>query len=208
MPSFVAPVIAPGTVARVPQPVLRPAGLTVRPWRASDLADVVRAYAQPDIQRWHVQSLDRLEAERWIRSRHDRWRNEQGADWAVTDDTGVLGRIGLTQLDLAGGVGEVVYWLLPEARGRGVAAQALGALSDWAFDRLGLHRLELTHSTHNAASCRVAQAALFALEGTRRACGLHADGWHDMHLHARLAADPRPSCQWPRPPAHRRRSVT
>jgi hypothetical protein len=26
-------------------------------------------------------------------------------------------------------------------------------------------------------------------EGTKRAELLHTDGWHDMHLHARLATD-------------------
>jgi hypothetical protein len=30
-----------------------------------------------------------------------------------------------------------------------------------------------------------------AAEGTKRGEALHADGWHDMHLHARLAGDPR-----------------
>jgi len=50
----------------------------------------------------------------------------------------------------------------------------------------GLHRLELTHSVANAASCRVALRAGFVLEGTRRAEGLRTDGWHDMHLPARI----------------------
>lgn len=29
----------------------------------------------------------------------------------------------------------------------------------------------------------------FAVEGTLRGSGRHADGWHDMHLHARLRTD-------------------
>jgi ribosomal-protein-alanine N-acetyltransferase len=47
--------------------------------------------------------------------------------------------------------------------------------------------MELSHSTLNPASCRVAGNSGYRLEGTRRRAGLHADGWHDMHLHARLA---------------------
>ncbi|MEU1023512.1 GNAT family protein, partial [Streptomyces sp. NPDC005904] len=53
----------------------------------------------------------------------------------------------------------------------------------------GLHRLELTHATANEASCRVALKAGFPAEGTKRSALLHADGWHDMHLHARIAGD-------------------
>ena len=54
------------------------------------------------------------------------------------------------------------------------------------FEHVGLHRIELHHATGNAASCRVADKAGYALEGTMRQRTLHADGWHDMHLHARL----------------------
>lgn len=45
---------------------------------------------------------------------------------------------------------------------------------------------QMLHSTLNPASCRVAEKAGFALEGTRREAALHADGHHDMHLHARI----------------------
>jgi len=44
----------------------------------------------------------------------------------------------------------------------------------------------------NPASCRVAGNAGYGFEGIKRREALHADGWHDMHLHARLIDDPRP----------------
>ena len=87
------------------------------------------------------------------------------------------------------GAGEVSYWVLPAARGHRVATRAVCALSTWVFGQLGLHRMELTHSTKNPASCHVAGNAGYQLEGTMRREALHADGWHDMHLHARLAGD-------------------
>ncbi|MFZ0088210.1 MAG: GNAT family N-acetyltransferase [Solirubrobacteraceae bacterium] len=192
MPGTVEPVLAPGALAGFDQPVLSCAELVIRPWQPTDVAVIVGAYAEPDIQRWHAQSMNAREAEAWIRSRSERWHREQGADWAVTDGTGVLGRIGLTQMNFHYGLGEVTYWVLPVARGRGVAARALCAMTDWAFHRVGFHRLEVTHSTDNPRSCRVADRAGFALEGTMRGQARHADGWHDMHLHARLAGDPQP----------------
>jgi RimJ/RimL family protein N-acetyltransferase len=36
---------------------------------------------------------------------------------------------------------------------------------------------------------RVAVKAGFAAEGIERDGERHADGWHDMHVHARLATD-------------------
>ena len=62
-------------------------------------------------------------------------------------------------------------------------------ITNWAFHDAGFHRLDIEHSTVNHASCRVAAKAGFVVEGTRRDAALHADGWHDMCLHGRLATD-------------------
>lgn len=100
-----------------------------------------------------------------------------------------VGLIGLADIDLRGGSAEFLYWLLPEGRGHGTALAATVRVSHWALDELGLHRLRITHSVANPASCRVALGAGFPLEGTLRSALLHADGWHDEHLHARIRGD-------------------
>ena len=83
----------------------------------------------------------------------------------------------------------VGYWVLPAARGAGVATRALTALTVWALDEIGFHRLELDHSTRNHASCGVATKSGYLLEGTKRSAAVHDDGRHDMHLHARILGD-------------------
>lgn len=100
-----------------------------------------------------------------------------------------VGLIGLADIDLVGGSAEFLYWLLPSGRGRGAKVGAVVRVSRWAVDGLGLHRLRITHSVANAASCRAATRAGFALEGTMRSALLHSDGWHDEHLHARVQGD-------------------
>lgn len=187
MPQLTPPVVAPGALGSSTQPTLEVAeGLTLRPWSPADTSAIVAAYRDPEIQRWHVRTMTAGEAALWIESRARRWAEETGCSWAVTRGEMVLGQLGLRRLRLADGVAEVSYWLAPEARGRGVAGQALLRLTRWAFDEASLHRLELHHSVANAASCRVAEKAGYELEGLKRSEGLHADGWHDMHLHARI----------------------
>lgn len=186
MPALVAPVVMPGRMARQPQPAIDADGVRLRPWLASDRSAVVAAYADPAIQRWHCRSMTDDEASDWIDGWPHRWRQETGAGWAIVDSSGVLGQISLRRIVLAAGLAEVSYWVLPAARGHGAASRALSALAAWSFDTVGLHRIEVNHSTANAASCRVAQRAGFPLEGIKRGEVRHADGWHDMHLHARL----------------------
>ncbi|WP_239134206.1 GNAT family N-acetyltransferase [Rugosimonospora africana] len=197
MPSLATSALPPGSMAAVAQPEIRGDGVLLRPWRAADRPAVVAAYADPAIQRWHCRSMTEDEARDWIAAWPLRWRGETGAGWAVLDvgldadvDAGpVAGQISLRRVNLGDGLAEVSYWVLPHARGRGVASRALSALTAWCFATLGLHRIEVYHSTANPASCRVAQRAGFAAEGTKRSEARHADGWHDMHLHARLAGD-------------------
>jgi RimJ/RimL family protein N-acetyltransferase len=190
MPSLIQPVLPAGSLSERTQPSLPAAGgLTLRPWRAGDASAVVAAFTDPDIQRWHTHAIDSpQEAVAWINEWAVRWAAETNACWAVVDAGDVvLGRVALRAINLFDGVAEVAYWILPAARGRGVVVRATDELARWAFEDLGLHRLVLRHSTLNVASCRAAQKAGFAPEGTERSSLLHTDGWHDMHLHARVA---------------------
>ena len=191
MPRLVEPSLPAGALARLAQPTLEGDGLRLRPWRVGDGPDVVRAYADPGIQRWHVKTMTSAEALAWVQSWPQRWAQETGAGWAVVDldDSELLGQISLRRLNLGDGLAELSYWVTPAARGRGVAGRAVSRLSTWGFGELGLHRIEIEHSTQNAASCAVAVAAGFVAEGVKRGEGWHADGWHDMHLHARLSSD-------------------
>lgn len=189
MPRLVDPAVAPGSLARLAQPVLDLDDFVLRPWRVSDAPAVAEAYSEPSIQRWHARSMTEDEALTWISSWPGRWNQESGGGWAMASGSSLLGQISLRRLSLPDGIGEVSYWVMPAARGQQVATRALRGLSSWVLGQLSLHRMELAHSTMNPASCRVADKAGYQLEGTKRREALHADGWHDMHLHARLADD-------------------
>ncbi|MDX3309404.1 GNAT family N-acetyltransferase [Streptomyces sp. NPDC054884] len=193
MPYTADPVLPAGTLSGAPQPVLRTGdGLLLRPWRATDAPAVHAAFQDPAMHQWHIRAADsEEEVAGWIEEWRTCWQEERSAQWAVVDahTDGLLGRVALRGVQLDEGVAEIAYWTTAAARGRGVAPRATTALTRWAFDEVGFHRLELMHATANEASCRVAGKAGFALEGTKRSAALHQDGWHDMHLHARVQGD-------------------
>ena len=63
----------------------------------------------------------------------------------------------------------------------GFTTQAVMAVTDFAFESLSLHRLEINIRQENAPSIKVAEKAGYLLEG-RRNRYLHIDGqWRD-HL--------------------------
>ncbi|MET8614225.1 MULTISPECIES: GNAT family N-acetyltransferase [Streptomyces] len=193
MPFLTRPVLSAGALARAPQPAIASGdGLVLRPWRAEDAPAVYAAFQDPLMHRFHGKSCEsEAEAAGWITEWQELWEGERQPQWAVAaaDGDTLLGRVALRQIELGDGTAEIAYWTVARARGRGVAARAVTALTRWAFEEIGFHRLELMHSTANEASCRVARKAGYAPEGTRRSAFLHPDGWHDMHLHARVRGD-------------------
>ncbi|WRZ89822.1 GNAT family N-acetyltransferase [Streptomyces sp. NBC_01007] len=187
------PTVPAGRLARRPQPVLGLAnGLELRPWRLSDADVLVTAAQDPAIRKWNLLHVESPEAARLrIERMHERRRAETGAVWAIarTADGRAVGLVGWNDIDLDDGSAEIVYWVLPDARGGGVVAEAVRRLSRWALEDLGLYRLRLCHSVANPASCRVADRTGFTLEGTMRGALLHEDGRHDQHLHAMVRGD-------------------
>lgn len=190
MPPLTPPVIPAGRLAESAQPALTaPGSLVLRPWTTDDVPALMAAYADPTVQRWMGFRMDAEdEARDMVKRWTEGWGAESSAHWAVVLAGGeVVGRMSLRDMNLRWGRAECAYFTMPAARGAGVASRALTGLSSWAFGRAGFHRLWLRHSTANPASCRVAAKAGFAAEGTERGSEIHPDGWHDMHVHARVS---------------------
>ncbi|WP_416485448.1 GNAT family N-acetyltransferase [Streptomyces sp. CL12] len=170
-------------------------GLWLRRWSEGDARAVLTAFADPLMRE---QARDPVaspgDAERWLAWQLERWRAGTAFAFAVVDEEDtVLGHVAVSAIDRRHSTGWVSYWTTRAARGGGVASGACRSLARWAFDDSGLFRLELGHRVNNPASCRVAGAAGFAVEGLQRQ-KLEYDGVrHDVETHARLATDPEPA---------------
>jgi RimJ/RimL family protein N-acetyltransferase len=111
--------------------------------------------------------------------------------WSILDEGELVGNCTLWQVDRTDQLDAAVgYRTAPWARGRGIATAAVRAISRWAFDHLGLERIELVHTVANVASCTVAERAGFTLEGLLRQDYRTTDGsrW-DTHVHGLLRSD-------------------
>src|SRR6476469_2282612 len=147
----------------------------------------------PDVRRWNPtrECPDLAGAEQWCRDGAD-WSDGTHATWHAVDRRigRMVGNASLFALDHDDLVAKIGYRVLPAARGRGVARQMVDAVTRWAFTDRGLMRVQLEHAVANLASCRVAAAAGFVLEGTARSgYGVPGDGREDCHLHGRLPSD-------------------
>ena len=162
--------------------------LVLGPFRQADIPRLVEAFADSDIARWNPGPDDEAAVGAWLRGRND-WSEGVHASWGVFDRTGVLlGSVSLHKIDTDQLDAEIGYFVVPAARGGGVATGAVRAATRYAFSRLTLHRVYLFHAAANPASCGVARRAGYRLEGELRRSYRYADGeYHDEHLHAILA---------------------
>jgi [ribosomal protein S5]-alanine N-acetyltransferase len=157
-----------------PEPPLADEVVALRPWRAHDAPAVATAIdGDREIGAWLDQvpqpyGLD--DAYAYIAACRRGWAEGTSANFAVVDpdDGTVLGSLGLRLADLPKGVAEAGYWVVREARGRGVATHALRLAVRWLFGEPGIERIQLRADALNMASQRVAENAGFTREGVLR----------------------------------------
>ncbi len=189
-----------GVSVRVPrvegwptEPVeLRSERLLLRATREAD-APALLAYAQDPVARiWDPEDTPDLDAAVARARRRMDWSAGDGAVWTIADpdDHDVLGGLQLFDVDAQSRSAITGYGLMEHARGNGYAAEALRRVTDWAFTETELHRIALMHAVGNTASCAVATASGYQLEGTMRQSYPSGGGeLQDNHLHARLRSD-------------------
>jgi RimJ/RimL family protein N-acetyltransferase len=166
--------------------------LVLRAFAATDVPDLLAAFADEEIARWNPGPAGPAAAAEFVTSRND-WSDGQHASWAVADlSDRLIGSVSLHKIDHDQRDAELGYWIAPWARRRGNAVRATSLATHFGFTVLGLHRVHLYHAVENPASCAVAAAAGFAHEGTLRQSYRYPDGeYRDEHLHARLSTDVR-----------------
>lgn len=76
-----------------------------------------------------------------------------------------------------------------EDRGRGFGTEALRLLSRFAFETLGLERIELEVHMHNAAAIRCYEKAGFVLEGIKRHAYYNDGAFSDLGMMSLLRED-------------------
>lgn len=173
--------------------VLKSQGLTLRPLRFRDRRkwDEVRAVNRDWLEPWEAtrplvpgesQDNDLPSFFQMVSSHNREGRAQRSLSLAIWYDGSVVGQItmgGIVMGALRGA--HIGYWVDKRFANRGITTKAVVMLTEYGFDVLGLHRIEINLRPENAASRRVAEKAGYHFEGERPRF-LHIDGhWRD-HL--------------------------
>jgi RimJ/RimL family protein N-acetyltransferase len=155
-----------------PEPPLEDGVIALRPAREGDVAAITAACQDPLIARFTLvpSPYSEEDARGWLRIADCERRQGTGLHMlAVKAEGGELqGAVGINAITWQHRVGQIGYWVAPEARRNGVASRSVRLLADWALHDLGLARVEIRVDVENEASQGVAEAAGFTREGVLR----------------------------------------
>src|SRR5829696_5444300 len=128
--------------------------------------------------------------EAWARFTRDAWA--QGMLYAFVilgGDGTLLGACSLEGVDRRRLSANLSYWVRTSAAGRGVARTAARLLAGWGVGPLGLHRVEISMVTTNAASRAAAAASGAVAEGVLRNKARWDDRSRDMAVFSFIPDD-------------------
>jgi ribosomal-protein-alanine N-acetyltransferase len=173
-----------------PWPAIPPAhgAVVLRELTEGDLPMVLDSATDPYIP--HIGTLPghatEDEALAWIERNRGRWSEGRGFSFAIAEVTTgrAVGGIGLWLSELPHGRAEIGYSVMPSARGRGYAADALIAVTAFAWTIPALHRLQLHIEPWNSPSIRTAERAGYDREGLLHSYQEIAGHRRDMLLYA------------------------
>lgn len=166
----------------------------LRDWQETDAPVLEAVCGEWDVCRFTSVpwSYSEADATAWI-VRNRRKRSEREVlPLAIVEAGGgsAVGNVNLTRFSDDGREAALGYWLVPPARGRGLASRAARLLVAWGFETMGLERIELAVLPENAPSHRVAERLGATTEGIRRASHEAGGRWWDMEIYALHAPPP------------------
>jgi ribosomal-protein-serine acetyltransferase len=119
------------------------------------------------------------------------WMAETSWSFSIVFADEMVGTVSLDRHDRLLKSATVGYWLRSDLAGRGLMTEAVSAVVDFAFETVGLHRLELHAAPENVGSTRVAEKIGFSRRGVLRDGSRGVSGWHDVYVYDLLESDAR-----------------
>jgi ribosomal-protein-alanine N-acetyltransferase len=138
----------------------------------ADVDALYRIFSNPEVMRyWSTPPLaDRDAAVELLEEIHDGFRHRRSLKWGISrrSDDALIGTATLFNLDQNNHRAELGYGLDRAEWGQGYMQEALTALVAYAFNDLGLYRLEADVDPRNSASIKTVDRLGFQREGYLR----------------------------------------
>ena len=153
-------------------PTLKAPRVALRHLTPADADDIFAIFCDAEVMRyWSSVPMETMaEATAYIDHIHEGLRRRDLFQWGISDAASgrVIGTCTLLSVSMPNERGEIGFALARDQWGRGLAREAVTTLITFAFEQLGLHRLEADVDPRNDRSLRVLERLGFRREGRLR----------------------------------------
>ena len=157
------------TAAFAAFPVLETERFLLRSATPDDVPDIFRIMSDLRVTRYFgaLPMATPAEAQQRVQAIQTAFQEQTGVRWAIAAHASgqLVGTGGFWRLINSHFRAEIGYELAPEWWGQGVMTEALGAMLDFGFTRMGLHSVEAQIHPANSGSRRVLEKQGFVQEG-------------------------------------------
>lgn len=123
--------------------------------------------------------------EQWL----DQFRANAGFQAGILYRGEIVGMIGFHPYDWPNRKTSIGYWLSEEYQGRGIVTRACRTMIDYAFETVGLNRIEIRAASENKKSRAIPERLGFVYEGHERDGEWLYDHFVDHEIYGLLKAD-------------------
>lgn len=175
-------------------PTLHTARLHLREITEADAPDLLAIHSNAEHMKWFgVDPVRDLEGALGLVKLFAGWRQQPspGTRWGLELATapGLIGTCGLFAWNRSWRKCAVGFELSPAVVGRGLMAEALGAVFDWGFREMHLNRIEAQAHERNAPSLALLHRLGFLVEGRLREVAFWGGRHHDLLQLSLLSSD-------------------
>jgi RimJ/RimL family protein N-acetyltransferase len=153
--------------------------VTVRPFQKEDAPEIHAAVSesQNETSFWLVdlKGLSLSDVQEYIASQPEIWNEDQAYNFVILESSSnkILGGCGLNQINRRHRSCALYFWIRTSATRRGFATRAVVLMARFAFDSLGMQRMEIDIEPDNLAGLRVAEKSGAISEGYLRSRFFH-----------------------------------
>ncbi len=168
--------------------------ILLRPFRHSDSTGLYSAVQESlkELKPWMSWATDRyteMSAREYITIARARWEEHTFYAFAITRGEEIVGACTLSSIHPLYRFCNLGYWVRTSCRGQGIAGRAAQLIARFAFETLGLIRVEIVIAVGNQASIRVAEKIGAHDEGILLNRMVVGTSIYDAHMYSLLPSD-------------------
>src|SRR5512138_1753452 len=168
--------------------------LFLRPFQLSDAAALYCAIHESRNElkpwmSWVTDGYTEMNAREYIALARARWDEHTFFAFAITRGEEILGACTLSSIHSIYRFCNLGYWVRTSCRGQGIAGRAARLVARFAFEHLGLVRVEIVIAVANQASIRVAEKIGAHDEGILLNRMVVGQSIYDAHMYSLLPSD-------------------